>query len=47
MKEIQELSQFNKACDEFASGKYILVDMKISSICANKFNNLIKSLQFY
>lgn len=29
---IQELAQFNNACDEFISGKYILADIKISSI---------------
>lgn len=32
MKNIQELIPFNNACDEFLSGKYILVDIKIASI---------------
>lgn len=32
MCNIQELQSFNHACDEFISGKYILVDLKISSI---------------
>lgn len=32
MANIQELTTFNKACDEFVMGKYILVDIKISSI---------------
>lgn len=32
METIQELSLFNKACDEFVAGKYILVDVKINSI---------------
>lgn len=32
MKTIQELIPFNNACDEFVNGKYILVDIKISSI---------------
>lgn len=29
---IQELAPFCKACDEFISGKYILVDLKISAL---------------
>lgn len=29
---VQDLLNFNTACDEFISGKYILVDMKIASI---------------
>ena len=29
---IQELSIFNKACDELISGKYILIDVKINYI---------------
>ena len=32
MNAIKELSNFNNACDEFVLGKYILVDMKITSI---------------
>lgn len=32
MSKIQELAPFNKACDEFVLGKYILVDIKINSI---------------
>ena len=31
-KNIVELSAFNSACDEFIAGKYILADLKISSI---------------
>jgi len=32
MNNIQELTLFNHACDEFISGKYILADIKIASI---------------
>ena len=32
MGNIQELIPFNNACNEFATGKYILADIKISSI---------------
>lgn len=32
MNTVQELIPFNKACEEFVSGKYILADIKISSI---------------
>ncbi|MBR2969565.1 MAG: hypothetical protein IKC49_00745 [Clostridia bacterium] len=32
MNTIQELIDFNNACDEFVAGKYILVDIKIGSI---------------
>ena len=32
MINIQELKSFNNACDEFITGKYILVDIKIASI---------------
>lgn len=32
MNNIQDLKYFNNACDEFVLGKYILADMKISSI---------------
>ncbi len=32
MAQIAELIPFNTACDEFISGKYILADIKISSI---------------
>ena len=53
MQNIQELKPFNNACDEFVSGKYILVDMKIASILnliANdeKLKNIVNScLQDY
>lgn len=53
MSNIQELKPFNKACDEFVSGKYILVDMKIASILNlisndEKLSNIINScLQDY
>lgn len=53
MHNIQELKPFNNACDEFISGKYILVDMKIASILnliANdeKLKNIVNScLQDY
>lgn len=45
---IQELSQFNNACDELVSGKYILFDIKIGSILniiANdeKLTNIVNS----
>ena len=48
MSNIQELNQFNNACDEFVSGKYILIDLKISSILniiANdeKLTNIVNS----
>ena len=39
MATIQELNQFNNACDEFISGKYILIDLKISSILEIITNN--------
>lgn len=32
MSNIQELIPFNNACEEFISGKYLLVDIKIASI---------------
>ena len=50
---IQELQQFNTACDEFISGKYILIDLKISSILniitkEEKLKNIVNScLQDY
>lgn len=48
MSNIHELTQFNNACDEFVSGKYILIDLKISSILniiANdeKLTNIVNS----
>lgn len=53
MSNIHELQPFNNACDEFVSGKYILIDLKISSILniiANdeKLTNIVNScLQDY
>lgn len=53
MSNIQELQPFNNACDEFISGKYILIDLKIQSILniiANdeKLTNIVNScLQDY
>jgi len=53
MANIQELKLFNNACDEFVSGKYILVDIKISSILKliaeeEKLSNIVNScLQDY
>ncbi len=53
MSNIQELKPFNSACDELVSGKYILVDMKISSILNlisedEKLKNIVNScLQDY
>lgn len=50
---IQELQPFNTACDEFISGKYILIDLKISSILniiaqEEKLKNIVNScLQDY
>lgn len=32
MNQIQELNEFNQACEDFISGKYILVDIKLNSI---------------
>ena len=48
MNNIQELAIFNKSCDEFISGKYILVDLKISSILKiiendEKIKNIVSS----
>lgn len=48
MPNIQELKPFNNACDEFVSGKYILVDIKISSILKliaedEKLTNIVNS----
>ena len=45
---IQEIAQFNTACEDFMSGKYILVDMKINSILKlieadKKISNIVKS----
>lgn len=50
MSTIQELNQFNNACDEFISGKYILIDLKISSILNiisnnEKLTNIINSCE--
>lgn len=39
MSDLQELVLFNAACDEFISGKYILADIKISSILNILSNN--------
>jgi len=53
MSKIQELKQFNDACDEFISGKYLLVDIKLSSILQliaddEKLKNIVNScLQDY
>ena len=53
MSNIQELKPFNTACEEFVLGKYILVDIKISSILKliaedEKLANIINScLQDY
>ncbi|MBE5741415.1 MAG: hypothetical protein E7351_02685 [Clostridiales bacterium] len=48
MSNIQELVPFNKVCDEFMSGKYILVDIKITSILNiiesdEKIKNIVSS----
>lgn len=48
MSNIQELQPFNNACDEFISGKYILIDLKISSILNiisqdEKLTNIVNS----
>ena len=48
MPNIQELKPFNNICDEFVSGKYILVDIKISSILKliaedEKLTNIVNS----
>lgn len=48
MSSIKELDQFNNACDEFISGKYILIDLKISSILTliandEKLTNIVNS----
>ena len=48
MSNIQELKPFNVACEEFVSGKYILVDIKISSILKliaedEKLSNIVNS----
>lgn len=47
MSNIQELANFNNACDEFIRGKYILVDIKINSILniideEEKLSNIVK-----
>ena len=55
MANIQELKNFNNACDEFVLGKYILVDLKITSILkiiaedekiANIVNTCLSSTDF-
>ena len=48
MMNIQELTTFNNACDEFISGKYLLIDIKLSSILKiiednEKLTNIINS----
>ena len=48
MSSIKELLPFNNACDEFVSGKYILIDLKISSILNilakdDKLSNIVNS----
>ena len=48
MNVIKELFDFNKTCDEFISGKYILVDIKINSILKiisndEKIKNIVSS----
>lgn len=48
MNNIQELVPFNAACDEFATGKYLLADIKISSILQiieadEKLKNIVSS----
>ena len=53
MNNVQELSAFNHACDEFVTGKYILIDLKIASILSiisndEKLSNIVNSsLQSY
>ncbi len=46
--QVAELTEFNTACDEFVSGKYILADIKIASILKiiakdEKIANIISS----
>ena len=41
MSDLQDLVPFNNACEEFISGKYLLADIKISSII-NLLNNNVK-----
>ena len=48
MNEVKELILFNSACQEFINGKYILAEMKISSILKiieeeNKLKQLVSS----
>ncbi len=48
MSEIKELKPFNNSCEEFMMGKYILADIKISSILKliaedEKLNNIVVS----
>lgn len=53
MSNIKELQPFNNACEEFISGKYILADIKLSSILNiiaenEKLTNIVNScLQDY
>lgn len=53
MSTIQDLKPFNDACDEFVSGKYLLVDIKLASILkliadSEKLVNIVNScLQDY
>jgi len=55
MNELKELEIFNTSCDEFISGKYLLADLKISSILniisnneklSNIVNNCLQSFDF-
>ena len=48
MNNIQELKTFNNACDEFISGKYLLIDIKLASILKiieedEKLRNIVNS----
>lgn len=48
MNNVQELNAFNHACDEFVTGKYILIDLKIASILSiiandEKLTNIVNS----
>lgn len=48
MSEIQDLKLFNNSCEEFMMGKYILADIKISSILKliaenDKLKNIVSS----
>ncbi len=48
MSNIQELESFNNACDEFVTGKYLLAEIKLSSILKliaedEKLKNIVNS----